>query len=100
MATSPQNLESALAPSINAFLNFVKHPGTNTGLGITLAALSAFTATVPATDRADTTLAGLAYGVASLLLDFLRSHSENKVAIAKATVPATSKTVTVTSTGA
>jgi hypothetical protein len=52
------------ATLLESFLNFVKHPGTSTGLGLSLAALSQFTAAVPKSDRTTPTLIGLGYALA------------------------------------
>ena len=54
--------------TLEVLLNFIKHPGTNTALGLTFAALAQFTASVPAGDRNTTTWIGVGYAVANLIL--------------------------------
>lgn len=64
--------------SLEVFLNFVKHPGTSTGLGLALAALSQFTAAVPVHDRTAPTLLGLGYALAAQLIDLLDNKTSTK----------------------
>lgn len=54
---------------ITPLLNFIRHPGTNTGLGLALAALAQFTASVPARDRSLPTYLGFGYALATQILD-------------------------------
>ena len=72
MSTVPSSATtSAVNPAIESLLNFVKHPGTNTGAGLALTAISAFTSAVPASDRSSTTILGIAYAFATLVVDWL-----------------------------
>lgn len=61
----------SIATPIKRLLNFIQHPGTNTSLGLVAAALSQFTALVPASDRNSTTIVGIAYAFAVQALDVL-----------------------------
>lgn len=73
--TPPTTTPSSPLPAfIESILHFFKHPGTTTASGLALAALSAFTSAVPANQRTDTTLAGLAFSVSTVLIDYLKSR--------------------------
>ena len=74
MSTTPTPVSS----TVTTFLDFVRHPGTSTGLGVTIAALSQFTAAVPSKDRTTPTLLGLGYALASQVLDWLKSATATK----------------------
>lgn len=54
---------------VTPVLNFIRHPGTNTGLGLALAALAQFTAAVPTKDRSLPTYLGFGYALATQFLD-------------------------------
>lgn len=75
-ATKPSAATTAppKAP-VTAALGYVKHPGTSTAGGLALAALSAFTATLPVSLRGTGIWSGLATAVASMLIDTLQQRS-------------------------
>lgn len=60
---------------VTSILSFVKHPGTGTAIGLALAALAQFTATVPVHDRTTPTFLGFGYALATQLIDVLKSKS-------------------------
>jgi hypothetical protein len=68
MTVSTTTPQPSKLSTLEVFLNFIKHPGTNTALGLTFAALAQFTASVPAGDRNTTTWIGVGYAVANLIL--------------------------------
>jgi hypothetical protein len=74
--SSSANLTPTSSSLINTALEFIKHPGTGTAFGITLAALAQFTAAVPVKDRTAPTLIGLGYAVAVQVIDWAKISSK------------------------
>ena len=78
MSTTPKagSQSPTLPGAIETLLNFVKHPGTSTSLGLVLAGLSQFTAAVPVKDLTAPTILGLGYAVAAQVIDWLKSATK------------------------
>lgn len=73
--TDVKTVQAAVPGAIGKLLAFFKHPGLNTALGVALAALSAFTALVPANNRNPTTTLGIIYAIVALVIDRLPARS-------------------------
>ena len=69
---TPASQTSSTTLNLSTLLNFFNHPSLHKAAGVVAAGLASFTSAVPATDRISVSALGIAYAVATDLIQKIR----------------------------